>query len=123
MNFRCPVCLFAALSYPPNDYHICPCCGTEFGNDDAESTHEQLLRRWIEGGAYWFYENPPVGWSPWLQLLEGGRPDLISPTTQASFYAALWENVEMLEDNVSNEPNAMQSSPLDEKAMACSMIG
>jgi len=36
MNYRCPVCFFDELPYPPRDYHICPCCGTEFGNDDAE---------------------------------------------------------------------------------------
>ena len=65
------------MPYPPNDYHICPCCGTEFGNDDADLTHEQLRKQWIANGRHWFYGNPPMGWNPWLQLIEGGQLDLV----------------------------------------------
>lgn len=72
MNFRCPVCLYDRLPYPPSDYHICPCCGTEFGNDDADVSHAELRQRWIAAGAPWFYENPPEAWNPWLQLIRGG---------------------------------------------------
>jgi hypothetical protein len=68
MNHRCPVCFFDHLSYPPEDYHICPCCGTEFENDDAEFTYEELRHQWILGGALWFYEQPPAGWNAWKQL-------------------------------------------------------
>jgi hypothetical protein len=70
MNYVCPVCLFSKLPYPPRDYHICPCCSTEFGNDDAEFTHEQLREMWIAGGARWFFGNPPLYWNPWMQLIE-----------------------------------------------------
>ena len=68
---RCPVCAYS-LPYPANNYHICPCCGTEFGNDDAFRTHEELRRRWVDSGAHWFFRNPPLGWSPWQQLSGAG---------------------------------------------------
>lgn len=77
MTYGCPVCLFAQLPYPPQDYHICPCCGTEYGNDDFEFTHEELRGKWIANGAHWFYENPPDGWNPWSQLIRGGHPELV----------------------------------------------
>lgn len=69
MNYTCPVCFFSKLPYPPRDYHICPCCGTEFGNDDADFSYEQLRDMWIAGGANWFFGRPPEGWNPWLQLI------------------------------------------------------
>ena len=72
-KYRCPVCMFAEIPYPPKDYHICPCCGTEFGNDDAEFSHEQLRGMWVAGGAHWFFGRAPEGWNPWLQLLKGKR--------------------------------------------------
>ncbi len=55
MKHICPVCFYAKLPYPPRDYHICPCCGTEFGNDDAEFSHDQLREMSIAGGANWFF--------------------------------------------------------------------
>ena len=72
MNYRCPVCFFDRLPYPPRDYHICPCCGTEFGNDDAEVSHRQLREAWTASGANWFFGEAPEGWSPWHQLAESG---------------------------------------------------
>jgi hypothetical protein len=77
MNYRCPVCLFDRLPYSPEDYHICPCCGTEFGNDDEKYSLEELRSAWIENGTEWFYEKPPAGWDPWEQLISGGREDLV----------------------------------------------
>ncbi len=72
MNYRCPVCLYAELPFPPRDYHICPCCGTEFGNDDAESSHKELRDAWIGHGAPWFFGLPPLGWNPTQQMLNAG---------------------------------------------------
>jgi hypothetical protein len=72
MKYTCPVCMFPQLPYPPNNYDICPCCGTEFGNEDVYLTHQQLRERWIAAGAHWFFENPPEHWNPWLQLLKAG---------------------------------------------------
>lgn len=68
MKYTCPVCAYPELPYPPRDYHICPCCGTEFGNDDIDVTHEQLREMWIAMGAEWFFRNPPANWNPYLQL-------------------------------------------------------
>jgi hypothetical protein len=72
MRYRCPVCLYDRLAYPAADYHICPCCGTEFGNDDAEFSHSQLREMWVGTGAHWFFGNPPLHWNPYVQLIEGG---------------------------------------------------
>jgi hypothetical protein len=60
------------LPYPPADYHICPCCATEFGNDDAEFSHQQLREMWVAGGANWFFGRAPEQWNPWYQLIESG---------------------------------------------------
>lgn len=68
----CPVCAYGKLPYPPHDYNICPCCGTEFGNDDAASSHHQLLGMWIAGGANWFFGSAPENWNPWRQLIDAG---------------------------------------------------
>lgn len=72
MRHRCPVCFYDDLPYPPADYHICPCCGTEFGTDDAEAAHQQLREEWIDGGAKWFFGTAPEHWKPWHQLIESG---------------------------------------------------
>jgi hypothetical protein len=83
--FDCPVCLFAEMPEPARDYHICPCCGTEFGNDDADCTHEELRDRWILAGAPWFFGAPPPGWSPQSQLR---RPDTVKDEVSAMSAAA-----------------------------------
>lgn len=51
-NNICPVCGY--LGCLIEDWHICPCCGTEFGYDDAGRTHAELRRRWIDGGMKWW---------------------------------------------------------------------
>lgn len=85
MNFRCPVCMYAGLPYPPVDYHICPCCSTEFGNDDAEFTHAQLREAWIAGGAHWFFGRAPESWNPWMQLISGGHSEAVPKIRTRSF--------------------------------------
>lgn len=77
MDYRCPVCFFDKMPYPANDYNICPCCGTEFGNDDVDYTLEELRESWIENDCPWFYEEPPEGWNPYLQLVNAGHPELV----------------------------------------------
>jgi hypothetical protein len=69
MRYRCPVCMFAAMPYPPSNYNICPCCSTEFGNDDSAFSHRQLREMWIATGANWFFGAPPDHWNPWMQLI------------------------------------------------------
>jgi hypothetical protein len=72
MNYVCPVCFYDQMPYPPEDYHICPCCGTEFENDDAEYSYAELRCQWILGGALWFYEQPPQNWNAAAQLAKAG---------------------------------------------------
>jgi hypothetical protein len=72
MRYRCPICMFPRLPYPPRDYHICPCCGTEFGNDDVDFSYQQLREMWVAGGANWFFGRAPEHWNPWVQLLRAG---------------------------------------------------
>jgi hypothetical protein len=38
---------------PPKDYNLCPRCGTEFGKDDMEFTHEREV--WVNAGKPRFY--------------------------------------------------------------------
>jgi len=78
---RCPVCGYNALKEPPDDsFEICPCCGVQFGYDDAspmaalDVVRAGLRRRWIASGAKWFsrYVHPPAGWNYQDQLIEAG---------------------------------------------------
>ena len=71
MNYTCPVCFYNQLDEPAAEYNICPCCGTEFENDDQERSHDQLRADWIAGGAKWFFKIPPPFWSPRNQLEAG----------------------------------------------------
>lgn len=76
MKHLCPVCGYDGLNEPPYDIHgsasfeICPCCGTEFGYQDATVSHAILRQRWIDGGMHWSsdFGFPPEGWNPVEQL-------------------------------------------------------
>ena len=70
MKYLCTVCGYDQLRRPPKNYHICPCCGTEFGNDDFDVSHEMLRSEWVARGMGWFSRrNPaPANWSPVAQL-------------------------------------------------------
>jgi hypothetical protein len=68
----CPVCYYPEMPYPAQEYNICPCCGTEFENDDRGRTHAQLRAFWIGSGARWFFRQPPAFWNPWIQLAQAG---------------------------------------------------
>jgi|SRR5579872_1442980 len=89
MNFRCPVCFYDRMPYAPEDYHICPCCGTEFGNDDVEYTYSELRDNWINNGARWFFGNPPERWSAWAQLA-GGSYGILMTTVSLPNTAEVW---------------------------------
>jgi hypothetical protein len=98
MRYKCPVCLYADLPYPPKDYHICPCCGTEFGNDDQNFTYEQIRQMWIGGGATWFFGHPPDDWNPWMQLIVGDLASAVpkfadNVTTTTAVSSVLLEQV------------------------------
>jgi hypothetical protein len=74
MPFICPVCAYPDLQEPPENFSICPSCGTEFGLDDANTTHDELRKQWILSGMHWFNERVPIpiDWNPDRQLFEGG---------------------------------------------------
>jgi hypothetical protein len=74
MPFTCPVCAYPSLQSPPENFSICPSCGTEFGFDDAGKSHEELRRQWITDGLQWFNDlvPRPLNWDAWKQLANGG---------------------------------------------------
>lgn len=77
MTYDCPVCGYNKLRCPPVDFFICCCCGTEFGNDDFDVSHQQLREQWIQSGMSWFseYTLPSPQWNPTEQLrLRDARP-------------------------------------------------
>jgi hypothetical protein len=63
---KCPVCGYDKLKGLPEDFNICPCCGTEFGYDDHTVSHAELRQRWIDEGRQWWssYTKPPADWNP-----------------------------------------------------------
>ena len=81
-KYICPICGYNKLERQPyNEYfqgtmEICPCCGTEFGYDDAvrnkKNLHlrwKKLRGKWVIGGSKWL--NPikkPKDWSAEEQL-------------------------------------------------------
>lgn len=77
MRYQCPVCGYDQLTHPPEDYTICPCCMTEFGNDDLDYTIEELRAQWVNNGLQWHSRvvARPRDWDPIRQL---GR--LLNPT-------------------------------------------
>lgn len=72
MHYRCRVCGYDQMPYPPRDYNICPCCGVEYGIDDSFESYEELRDEWLAVGAPWFSNIdpylPPVNWNAWDQL-------------------------------------------------------
>lgn len=60
-GFLCPVCAYSDPSSSPfangEGYwaqEICPCCGTQFGYDDDQTSHAELRKRWVSAGAKWW---------------------------------------------------------------------
>lgn len=75
MKYICPVCGFPNLHEPAYEgtspsFEICPSCGTEFGYQDATTSHEQLRSIWISDGCKWWSKDqrPPTLWNPQEQL-------------------------------------------------------
>ncbi|MGK9234648.1 hypothetical protein KXS07_17825 [Inquilinus limosus] len=74
----CPVCGFPDVAaYDEHGcatFEICPCCGIEFGYDDATTSHSELRARWIAGGKRWWSERErPPGWDADAQLARIGE--------------------------------------------------
>ncbi len=72
VSYQCLVCAYAQMPLPPNDYNICPCCGIEYGLDDAFESYEDLRDEWLLAGGPWFSDADPylqpANWNPWSQL-------------------------------------------------------
>ncbi len=76
----CPVCGYTHLPDPAYDdalvasFEICPCCGTQFGYDDAITPYSHLREKWIHAGSPWTSESiaPPEGWDASKQLANAG---------------------------------------------------
>ena len=58
MRYKCPVCGFGEMPFPPEDNNICSSCSTEFGYHDLRLSHAELRERWRAAGAVWF--RPPA---------------------------------------------------------------
>jgi hypothetical protein len=79
-RFSCPVCGFDGLTDPAYgiagnaSFDICPSCGTEFGYDDAKTSHQELRKLWVTSGALWYSRttNPPPNWNAEAQLRAAG---------------------------------------------------
>lgn len=90
--YLCPVCGYDRLEDPPKIFIICPSCGTEFGYDDAFSSHAELRAKWLRSGALWWstVDPRPENWDPQQQveavvssiwtLLKSNRPSSQEPT-------------------------------------------
>lgn len=80
----CPVCGYELESSPwvgdSASYEICPCCGIQFGYDDAQYGEDASKQRnavycswrgkWIRDGMPWFSKGTPrpEDWNPSEQL-------------------------------------------------------
>lgn len=68
-QYLCPVCGYG-MREPPENYNICPCCGTEFGVHDVNASIQDLRTAWLQGGRnWWSHSDPkPADWNPYQQL-------------------------------------------------------
>lgn len=77
-KYTCHVCGYPELSDPPwgddgksSSFDICPCCGVEYGYEDArEAAMLKFRQQWIASGGKWFNERlKPRDWDMKKQLL------------------------------------------------------
>jgi hypothetical protein len=75
------------MEFPPQDFTICPSCGTEFGYHDASRTFLELRNSWIVNGMRWHSRAipSPLNWSAVAQLLSAGMLAVVSkPVSETS---------------------------------------
>jgi hypothetical protein len=71
--YTCPVCGYADLKYPPEDFTICPSCGTEFGYHDSNKSNAELRAEWVKRGSPCSRViERPAGWNGLSQLQRAG---------------------------------------------------
>lgn len=72
---ECKVCGYE-MPTPPVPHDICPCCGTQYGLDDAFDSYQEIRSKWLAAGGRWFSKHPsfaePDGWSARGQLEKAG---------------------------------------------------
>jgi hypothetical protein len=78
-TYTCPVCGFKELEEPPEDFNICPCCGTEFGYHDVGHSDRELRNAWLKKGGMWSdvednHYPTRANWNAWSQLDMAGLP-------------------------------------------------
>jgi len=106
----CPVCGFPGMPEPASDYHICPCCGTEFGYDDFTRSHAHLRALWLQRGAPWFApEYRPENWSALGQLCAAGLMPSYS-SNSAEQTASLSQRSMRSEISVTSQSTAEETS-------------
>lgn len=93
MNYTCPVCAFAGLDEPPEDFTICPSCATEFDYHDLIRGHDELRSQWIGTGPQWHSSviPAPFKWDGMEQLRQGGLIDYASVGTDTQTEIAVVE--------------------------------
>lgn len=76
LYYQCPVCGYGQMPDPPQDFNICPSCGTEFGYHDSSKSHRSLRNKWLTKGAKWFsFATPrPDYWNGFLQVVMADLP-------------------------------------------------
>jgi hypothetical protein len=69
MKYLCPICGYL-MSYPADDFNICPSCGVEFGYETIDRSYSDLRKEWLASGANWASRVVPVpqNWNPYRQL-------------------------------------------------------
>jgi hypothetical protein len=80
-KYTCPVCGYPDLEEPAwnistgnPSFEICPCCGCEFGYEDATSIgKKRYLQKWVRSGTNWFKPDlKPANWDLREQLTRVG---------------------------------------------------
>ncbi|EDY20430.1 GCN5-related N-acetyltransferase [Chthoniobacter flavus Ellin428] len=111
MKHLCPVCGWPELNAPPYDearngsFEICPCCGVEFGYDDAArgQTLEQTRARWIAGGMKWWSTSrpEPKNWDATRQLARAASAN--DPASAGPLVAMVGDRCEEIEADFTAE--------------------
>jgi len=74
-RWECPECGYKDMPTPPNNYHICPKCMVEFGNDDKRTKAEEREHLAFQRGQQAMAEKA-------VQLVDGrwGEPEQLNET-------------------------------------------
>jgi hypothetical protein len=95
-KYVCPICGYL-LSYPPDDFNICPSCGVEFGYETSSRSFWDLREEWLRTGANWASRvvPKPKSWDPMLQLknLEFSVPKIATQEISIGWSPLPWATI------------------------------